>query len=344
MERPDLSHVEAAVRAYIEALEAELERLGGKKPSSAEASPPPPPVEASEPPTNVNVITLTAAGLGKRTPRHLYNRQRRGGMGVFDLDAPDDDPPAILTVADESQHLLIFTSQARCFRVPVKQLAETPVRARGTLISGKMGLTADEKLAAVLPDEAKGAVVVVSRNGFVRHLRHHVFGEYMKPGINLFDAGRYGALAAACRTPGDSDLFIATRQGKAIRFSEKLVPPQGCAAIRLEAGDEVVAVAAVYPDSGVFLADSEGKGTVRLMEGFNANKSAGGGGKIAMNTSTLVAALTVNSQDDIFIISRLGKIIRFLAEEVPAKTGVVSGVNCITFRADETAAAAVSGY
>ena len=81
MERPDLSGVAAEITDYIAALEAELELLRTQEEAShSEAS-----FEPSEPPTTVNVITISAAGVAKRTPRHFYGRQRRGGMGVFDL-------------------------------------------------------------------------------------------------------------------------------------------------------------------------------------------------------------------------------------------------------------------
>jgi DNA gyrase subunit A len=348
-ERPDLNQLPAEVREYIEKLESELARLrAGSRPSRPKpvrAQEPEPEVELEpaeplppEPPTTIQVISLTAAGLAKRTPRHLYARQRRGGMGIFDLDAPDEDPPAVLALADLSQHLLVFTNQARVFRLPVSQIVETPVRGRGVYILGRVTLQTDEHFVAALPDEAHGAVALVSANGLVRHLRHHIFGEYMKPGTVLLDAARYGPLVSACRAPGDGELFIATRQGKAIRFSEKLVPPQGGSGIRPEKGDVVSSVTAVNEDSRVFLADSAGRGTVRLMSGFAANKSAGGGGKIAMNTTSLVAALNVDQAGDVFLISRWCKIIRFHIGDVPVKEGVVQGVNCMALRADEVTA------
>ena len=345
-ERPDLSQVSVAIREYIEYLENEIARLrGASRPSrvrsaseeelAPQAEPAPP-----EPPTTIQVITLTASGLAKRTPRHLYAPQRRGGMGIFDIDAPEDDPPAILVLADFSQYLLLFTSLARAFRLPVSQIVETPIRGHGASIVTRMNLQPDERLVSTLPDEARGAVALVSAHGIVRHLRHHIFGEYMKPGTVLFDAGKFGALAAACRTSGDGDLFIATRHGKAIRFGEKLVPPQGGPGIRLEKGDVVTAVAAVNDDSQVFLADTLGQGTLRSMAGFAANKSAGGGGKTAMNTDCLVAALNADTPGDVFLISRWSKIIRFGLQEVPVKDGVVQGVNCMAMRADEVVAAA----
>ena len=176
----------------------------------------------------------------------------------------------------------------------------------------------------------------------VRLLRHHVFGEHMKPGTALTDYKQFGALASACRSEGDGELFIATRQGRAIRFSEKSIPPQGTLGIRLNQGDEVVSVTAVEPESSVFMLSADGKGAIRMMQGFSANKAPGAGGKFAIKTEHLVCATNVDDQDDLFIISRLSKIIRFRVEEVPTKDGVVQGVICMTLRGDAPVAAATS--
>ncbi len=346
MERPDLSNVDPIIRAYIESLEAELlqhttvrtRRASTSAVSDEEDETLLPPLVLTEEPTTLNVITLTGRGTAKRTPRHLYQRQRRSGMGIFDIDSADDDLPGVLVVADINQAILLFTNQARAFRVPVNTLPESPVRSKGQLISERIVLGNDEFFVAALPDIAKGGVALVSERGTVRYLRHHVFGEYMKPGTSMFDPLKFGPLVGACRTPGDGDLFIATRQGRAIRFSEKLVPPQPAQGIRLEPGDVVVGVASTNEDGAVFIVDANGKGTIRQMAGFAANKSAGGGGKIAMKTDELISVHAVHEGDDVFMISTLSKIIRFAANEIPQKEGVVQGVNCMSLRADKVAA------
>ena len=88
-ERPDLSSVPPDIRGYIEGLEAELARLRGLDAHvDADAADAAPPFDPTEPPTTLNVITASAGGLIKRTPRHLYDRQRRAGMGIFDLESP----------------------------------------------------------------------------------------------------------------------------------------------------------------------------------------------------------------------------------------------------------------
>jgi DNA gyrase subunit A len=341
IERPDLSQVNPQIRAYIESLEAALQDLQASADRQALTTSQVP-LGPDEPPTTLNVITLTPSGTGKRTPRHLYSRQRRGGMGVFDLQSGDDEIPAVLVIADAAQSLLLFTNLARAFRVPVQTLPEAPVHYRGTNIATRLGWQENEKLVAALPDLAQGSLALLSERGLVRSLRHHVFGEYMKPGIVLFDVRQFGQLSAACWTPGDGDLFIASRLGRAIRFAEKLVPPAGGPGIRLEGKDRAVAIAPVYPESEVFLLSADGRGTIRDMQGFNPNKSTGGSGKIAMSTNTLVGAVAVEENDDLFIISRLSKIIRFKAAQVPVKESVVQGVACMSLRADETVALVAS--
>lgn len=338
IQRPDLTHVDAEVRAYIEALEAELEHLREPK-NRVERDPT---FETDEPPTTLNILTVSAGGLAKRTPRHLYSRQRRGGMGVFDLETTEDDPPTSLVIADESQDLLVLTNQARAFRLPLGDLPESPVRSRGQILTRSLPLGPAERVAVVLPHRREGYLIVVTQSGQVRRLRYHLFGDNMNPGVSLYDLKELGPPAAACWTTGSGDLFIASRQGRAIRFEEQQVPLKGCLGLRLNPDDAIAAVTGVQENSGVFLLSADGKGIIRLMSGFSPNKAPGSGGKVAMKTDQLIGAIAVAEDEDIFIISSLSKIIRFQAAEVSTTAGVVQGVNCIALRADEAVALARS--
>ena len=350
MKRPDLSGLNPDVINYIEELERELgllrnpvaRRIQRARPQEIEEVQDvalPELSEPPEPPTTISLITVTASGNAKRTPRHLYNLQRRGGMGIFDLDTPEKDPPRILTIADQNQNLLLITNMGRGYRLPVQLVPEASIRARGISITTKLNLSEEERVAAVLPEQAQGYLALLSQSGMVRMLRHHVFGDHMKPGTPLYDFRTFGHLASAVWTPGDGELFIATQQGRAIRFAEKLISPQGTQGIRLSEQDKAVSIAAVYPDSGVFMLSADGRGTIRLMDGFTPNKAPGAGGKIALTTDKLVCALRVETTDQLFIISALSKIIRFRVEDIPAKDGIVQGVVCISLRADEPVAA-----
>lgn len=348
MQRPDLSNLDPAIIAYIEYLEKKAgvrqARISLEEAASGELAP----ERAAEalPPeheTTVNIITTSRMGLAKRTYRHLYSRQHRGGMGVYGLDVDHPDYPIILSSVEENQSLLFFTSRARVFRQSLSSIISLPVFAKGNIVSERFGLEPDEGLVAILPEQAKGYIALASESGKVRCLRHHLFGEHMRPGTSLYSFSEFGPLAAVCWTPGESELFIITQQGIAIRFAEKSLAPQGEQGIRVSAGDRVVGVTAVYPDSGVFILSADGRGTVRLMGGFAPNKSPGGSGKIAIKSSKVAGVTTIEENDDLFIISRLGKVIRFPASEIPPTEGVVQGVNCMGLRGDEAIALLKSG-
>jgi DNA gyrase subunit A len=338
-ERPDLSQVAAEIKAYIEALEAENARLNADQQRLRISRTAP---VTSEPPTTMNVVTISHDGQAKRTPRHLYSRQGRGGMGVFDLETGSEDHATLLTVVEEQQHILLFSNFGRAFRLPANALAESEVRDKGISLGQLLPFRPHERLIAALPGDGGEYVVLVSQRGWVRRVHHNYLGRSLIPGMSFHNVQEGGYLTRACWTPGDGELLMLSREGKGIRFAERQVPARGCLGMRVHVEDAVVAVAAVYADSGVFLLGKDGKGTIRLMSGFSANKAPGAGGKIVMKTDNLVGAVSVSQDDDIFVISHLNKIIRFMADEVPAKTGVVQGVNCITLRGDEAAAVTCS--
>lgn len=348
-ERPDLTNLPLEVLSYIQSLEAELETLRATPAPRAEprqAAAPRQTTERaevlldedvavpSEPPTTFNLITATAGGVMKRTPRHLYDRQRRGGMGIFDLDAPEGDPPAFLTVADAAQTLIVLTTLGRAFPVQVGQLAESPVRGRGESVRKAVPLNGDEKISLLTPDMGAGNLTVVTRRGQVRRWRYNVFGRSLQPGTLLYDIREGGAPAAACWSAADADLCIVTAKGLGIRFTEGQVAVRGSLGIRVDPDDAVVGVASVRPEDGVFMLSADGKGTVRVMAGLALNKAPGSGGKQAMKVDRVVGAVLAKPGDDVFAISGLGKLIRFAVDDVPAKEGVVQGVNCMALRND----------
>ena len=354
MQRPDLSGVDPAIREYIEALEREL----GQRPRASgrasrlstavgeEGAPEPEGEEALqffESPTTLQVISISASGTAKRTARHLYGRQRRGGMGIYDLDTPEDDPPAWLMVADETASLLLITNRARAFRVPVANIPATIVHARGKPLTDGLGLYPGEQVAAVMPGERSTYVALLSQKGWALCLAGHILGGgSIRENLVLFDVNKYGAPVAGCWAHSEQDLLMATRSGLAVRLAVKKVPNQGCLGIRLDPDDAAVSIVAVGEEDGVFLLGADGKGAVRLMPGFAAFKSPGAGGKVLFKTDRLVGMQRVGDTDDLFIISRSGKIIRFAAAEVPPKEGGVQGVNCMALRNDECVALAVT--
>lgn len=335
MKRPDLTDVDEAIVAYIEYLEAELEAVQTAAEGSERVAVT---LEPSEPETTINVVTLSQNGRIKRTPRHFYTRQRRGGMGVFEIDLPADDVPQQVVLADVENELIVITNFARIFHLPVARIPEMEVRAKGVAAADLLKMHSNETIVTLLPGNGGERIASLTARGYVYTSNKPA----PRDGDFLYNTANQGGPIACCWTSGKDDLFIATKQGQAIRFDERQVPKGGCLGIRLDVGDELLGITATNENGGVFLLSNDGKGTIRLMEGFRQNKAPGAGGKVAIKTDALAAAVAVEESDDLFIISESGKMIRFSAEEIPAKTGVVQGVNCISLRNDETAAVGVA--
>lgn len=339
LERPDLSNVNPEVLAYIEALEAELLTYQSSQTRRRSAD-----SEPAEPPTTQQIITISQRGAAKRTARHLYGRQRRSGIGVFDLEVDEHDFPAHIAVADESERLLLFSNLGRVFPLAVADIHQTEeLRAPGESLISKFPFHGNEHIIGALPAEAGQYVVLASQRGWVQRVAASYFGKNLIPGMTFHDVKQGGQVTAVCWSNGRDEIFLATQQAQGIRFRETQVPARGgCLGLRVDPSDEVVAVASVVESSGVFVVGHDGKGTIRQMSGFRMNKAPGAGGKTILKTDQLIGAVTVNEADDIFILAQSGKIIRFQANEVPPKDGVVQGVNCMGLRNDVVTAVAIA--
>ncbi|MEM9773949.1 MAG: DNA gyrase C-terminal beta-propeller domain-containing protein [Chloroflexota bacterium] len=335
MERPDLTTTTDEIVAYIEYLEDQLKSKTGRKEAKSIQT-----VEPSEPETPIQVITISQNGLIKRTPRHLYGRQKRAGMGVFDVDLPDGDKPKQVLLADVESDLIALTNFARVFKLPVSKIAETPVRGKGEPLENltrTFGMHGREHVVTYLAGSGPSMVILTEKGHVI--LRNKNF---IRNSAVLYDVNTIQGPLAACWSTGQDELFVGTKKGLAIRFSTKQVSSRGTSAIRLEAGDDLLGVTAVEPDGGVLLVSSEGRGTIRLMDGFRPNKAPGGGGKVALKAEEMVGMAAARAEDDIFIISSLSKMIRFNTGDIPAKTGAVQGVHLMSLRADDVAAVAVA--
>lgn len=350
-----------ALRLYIRALEQENARLrqevlelrqsAGRRQRSelareSRSELEPAAVVTVRHPDDVMVITITGQGQAKRTPLNAYAAQRRGGVGVFDIQSSRDDPAAHLAVARASAALLILTNRGRAFRVSVDGLPLTEVRGRGASLPERLRFTDDETIGAVLPldeeRETRNNVLVATASGWVRPFHRNYLGLRLQPGTLLVDPKRGGPPVAMTLSDGAGDVLLVARSGLGYRFEEQLVRREGVRGIQVRPDDAVVGLAAISGDDDeVLLVTADGQGTRRQMAGFAANKSPGGQGKVIMKTEALVGAARVSDSDDVLLITGFAKIIRFAAGEAPAKSGNVQGVNVMDARGDRVTALAV---
>lgn len=328
----------------LELRQVSTRRLRAEAARDAREETTPPALATIRYPDDVMVLAVTSRGLAKRTPLNDYSAQRRGGLGVFDIQSGRDDPVAQLLVARASASLLILSTRGRAFRIPVDTVPLADVRGRGGSLPERLMFTSDEAIGCLLAldDERdeRSNVLIVTSTGLVRAVHRTYVGPRLQPGTLLSDPKRGGAPVAMTLSSGSGDVVIALRSGLGYRFDERLIRREGTRGIQTSPDDTVVGIVGVSGDEDeVLLVTADGQGTRRQMAGFSANKTPGGQGKVLIKTEALVGMAQVAEDDEVLCISGFAKIIRFAAAEVPAKSGAVQGVNVLDTRGDSLVAA-----
>ncbi len=288
------------------------------------------------------LLTASAEGSIKRTELNAYFRQRRGGLGNYDLRTREGDPAQFLAVADTADTLLALTQSGRAYRLPVTDIPLAERAARGESLGKLLNWPADERLAAMLgfsEADQERYVVLGSRTGFVKRMRGHYFGASLEQGKVVMDPRQTGGPAAAmCLSNGKADILMVSSGGMSTRFNISTAPLQAGPGIKLSGKDTLVGIAPVFEESAVVVVTRDGLGTRRLMEGFTPNKAPGAAGKIIMKSDEVVGIAVAPDDADLVCLTGFGKLIRFTAEEIPAKTAPVQGVDVVEVRGDTVTA------
>jgi DNA gyrase subunit A len=274
------------------------------------------------------VVTVTRTGYVKRVPLNDYRAQGRGGRGVRGANLREDDIVQFLFMTNTHHWVLFFTNKGRVYRVKVHELPEAQRNARGTYIANVPGATfgPDEKIAAVLDlagyDDGR-YLVLGTKRGVVKKT---ALAEYDSPrvglaAINLRDDDE---LIGVKLTSGDDDLLFISRKGQAIRFNENETRPMGrqtsgVIAMRLRGDDEVLTMDVVRPGAALLVVTDTGYGKRTPLEQYPRKGRGGQGIQTARITEArgfLAGALVVQDEDDIFLITDAGQIIRTRAKEI----------------------------
>jgi len=285
-------------------------------------------------------VTVTRGGYLKRTAVDTYRRQSRGGKGRIGMGTRAEDVVEHLIIASTHSYLLIFTNRGRVYWLKVYEIPDAATSGKGKNISGLISLQPDESVKAFLPvrEFAPGRyIVMVTRNGVIKKSELTEFDNPISRGIHAISLDEGDELIAACLSTGDAYLFLASREGKAIRFPEKEVramgrQARGVRAMDLEEGDYLVA-AEVVREEGLILSISEnGFGKRTPLKSYRLTRR-GGKGVINMKTSTrngkVVSVLAVEEESDVMIITKEGKIIRLEASEIRQAGRSTQGVRLV---------------
>jgi DNA gyrase subunit A len=274
------------------------------------------------------VVTVSRAGYVKRLPMETYRRQGRGGRGVRGANLKEEDVVAHAFTTTTRHWVLFFTTSGKVYRVKAHQLPEGSRVARGTYAANVPGvsLTGDEKIAAVIPlkayDDAK-YVVFTTKNGIVKKTP---LVEYDSPrtGLAAINLRKKDRLIGVRLTNGRDDIMLISKDGQAIRFAESSARPMGrqtggVIGMRLRPKDEVIAMALAGGGQDLVTLSETGYGKRTPVKEY-PKKGRGGLGvvthKLTDKTGRLAGAFVGSKDQDVFVISTTGIVIRVSSGDI----------------------------
>jgi len=305
------------------------------------------------------VVTISHAGYIKRTPLSEYKTQNRGGVGQKASTTRDEDFLEKLFVGTNHQYMLFFTQKGKCFWMRVYEIPEGSKISKGRAIQNLINIEPDDKVKAFintqdLKDEEyinSHYVIMATKKGQVVKTSLEKYSRPRSNGINAITIKENDELLEAKLTNGNSQILLAVRSGKAIRFEEDKTRPLGRGAsgvrgIKLkDADDEVIGMVAVADtNSDILVVSENGYGKRSSLEDYRITNRGGKGVKtisITDKTGSLVALKNVNDEHDLMIIRKSGIAIRMSVSDLRVMGRATQGVKLITLK-EKGAIAAVA--
>ncbi|MBW4970944.1 DNA gyrase subunit A [Croceibacter atlanticus] len=304
------------------------------------------------------VITISHAGYIKRTPLTEYKTQNRGGVGQKASTTRNEDFLEDMFVGTNHQYMIFFTQKGRCFWMRVFEIPEGSKTSKGRAIQNLINIEPDDKVKAFictqdLKDEDyinSHYVIMATKKGQVKKTSLEQYSRPRINGINAITIKEDDELLEAKLTTGDSEIMLAVKSGKCIRFEESKTRPMGRSAsgvrgIRLanEKTDEVVGMVVVNNnDSDILVVSENGYGKRSSLEDYRMTNRGGKGVKtisVTSKTGELVAIKNVTDDDDLMIINKSGIAIRLSVENLRVMGRATQGVRLINLKGDDAIAA-----
>ena len=303
------------------------------------------------------VITISHAGYIKRTPLTEYRTQHRGGVGQKATKTRDEDFLEDLFVGTNHQYMLFFTQKGKCFWMRVYEIPEGSKNSKGRAIQNLINIEQDDKVKAFictqdLKDEEyinSHFVIMATKMGQVKKTSLEQYSRPRSNGINAITIRDEDELLEAKLTNGSSQIMLAVKSGKAIRFEESKTRPMGRNAsgvrgIRLkDKSDEVIGMVSVKDmDENILVVSENGYGKRSSLENYRLTNRGGKGVKtisITEKTGKLVTIKSVSDNDDLMIINKSGIAIRMQVEDLRVMGRATQGVKAISIKEGDSIAA-----
>ena len=299
------------------------------------------------------VITISHEGYIKRTPATEYRTQGRGGKGSKGSDSRNEDFIEHLLIASNHNYMLFFTEAGRCFWLRVYEIPEGSRQSKGRALQNIINIPKEEKVKAYikvknLKDQEyleNNFIIMCTKKGTIKKTSLEAYSRPRVNGINAININEGDQLLEASLTTGTSEIVMALRSGRAIRFNESTVRPMGRTATGVRGvtlahdKDEVIGMIAVdSPDATILVVSEKGYGKRTDIEDYRVTNRGGKGVKtinITDKTGDLVAIKNVTDADDLMIINKSGIVIRIAVSELRVMGRATQGVRLITLKGND---------
>lgn len=292
------------------------------------------------------VITLTHAGYIKRISADTYTAQKRGGRGIQAMSTKEDDFVEHIFITSTHNHILFFSNQGRVYKLKGYEVPEAGRTAKGTNLVNLLQLNPDEKIQTAIYfkefDEDR-FLVMCTKNGTIKKTSLNQYSNIRKSGLIAINLNEGDELVSVRMTCGDDDIFIATRDGMAIRFSEKDARPLGRSAsgvrgISLNEDDFVVGMEVVDEEQSVLVISENGFGKKTAIKEYKCQFRGGKGlitYKVTEKTGPLVGARMVKETDEMMLINSEDIAIRINVADISTTSRNAMGVTLMKNKGDE---------
>jgi len=298
------------------------------------------------------VVTITHKGYIKTTPLSIYRSQRRGGKGRTGVSSKDSDFVEELFTASKHNYLLFFTNHGKCYWLKVHEIPEAGPTARGKAMVNLLNLANEERVQAVLPIiefREDQFIIMATREGLVKKTKLMAYSNPRSGGIIAVNIREGDEVIGAALTKGNDDIFLACRNGKAIRFHETDVRDMGRTAtgvigIKLDDDDQVVSLEVIQDKNAHILTVTDrGYGKRTTISEYRVTKR-GGKGIITIRSTEkngkVIRTLQVTNDTQIMLVTTpSGKVIRIKASGISVYGRGAQGLRLIDLDKDERVAA-----
>jgi DNA gyrase subunit A len=299
------------------------------------------------------VITISHLGYIKRTPLSEFRTQGRGGVGSKGSTTRDEDFLEHIFIASMHNTLLLFTEKGRCFWLKVYEIPEGTRTSKGRAIQNVLNIEPDDKVLTfinvkTLADKDfinNNYIILATKNGIIKKTTLEAYSRPRLNGVNAITIKEGDRLLEARLTNGESEIMLAVKSGKAIRFNEKNVRAIGRTASGVRGvtlgspDDEVIGMVCVQDESEDILVISEnGYGKRSKIGDYRITNRGGKGVKtinITEKTGDLIAVKSVSNDNDLMIITENGLTIRLNVSSISLLGRATQGVRVINLKGDD---------